>query len=321
MARQKYPLALLALAVGAFQTSALRANRTADGTRAGTDGARPAHRRRPPPKRPLPPAPAPSEPPATAPAAAPAAPTAPPAPAPAAANEAAATVFPPPVQRPPAPVRVKPQLITVGMHPAAVDFGAEADLVSSIAGEKPEPQSRRWNYKLRGFFRAPARVGIGPRAGTDEGNQLHSPPRMVGYTSDEWTYIGVAPVTDGSDPTDRAEQARRRHRHHRGQHVLRRGLSAPRPDGRLLASLRHAEGSRCSSEPRAVSPERSARFRNASERRDRTKRAPATTARTSSAARTLRVNRSSSTTISPTTWSSCSSKASARKSSPSRSFR
>jgi hypothetical protein len=88
---------------------------------------------------------------------------------------------------------VKPQLITVGMHPAAVDFGSEADMVSSIAGEKPEPQSRRWNYKLRGFFRAPARVGIGPRAGTTEGSQLHSPPRMVGFTSDEWTYIGVAP--------------------------------------------------------------------------------------------------------------------------------
>jgi hypothetical protein len=88
---------------------------------------------------------------------------------------------------------VKPQQTTVGMHPAAVDFGAEADLVSSIAGEKPEPQSRRWNYKLRGFFRAPARVGIGPRAGTTEGSQLHSPPRMVGFTSDEWEYIGVAP--------------------------------------------------------------------------------------------------------------------------------
>jgi hypothetical protein len=92
------------------------------------------------------------------------------------------------------PVRVKPQLTTVGMHPAAVDFGAEADLVSSIAGAKAEPQSRRWNYKLRGFFRAPARVGIGPRAGTDDGNQLHSPPRMVGFTSDEWSYIGVAPA-------------------------------------------------------------------------------------------------------------------------------
>jgi hypothetical protein len=186
MARQKYPLALLALTVGALPTSAFA--QTAPPTEPAPAPTTPA------PEAPAPtePAPAPSEPPATAPAA-PAAPTEP-APAPAADAPKAPTVFPPPVQRPPLPVRVKPQLITVGMHPAAVDFGSEADLVSSIAGEKPEPQSRRWNYKLRGFFRAPARVGIGPRAGEDDGNQLHSPPRMVGFTSDEWTYIGVAPA-------------------------------------------------------------------------------------------------------------------------------
>jgi hypothetical protein len=191
MARQKYPLVLLALAVGGWQTSALAQTPTPEQPAptpapapppTGTEPAAPS-------------APAPAEPPATAPAA-PAAPTTPAAPEtpPAAAEkEKSPTVFPAPVQRPPTPTRVKPQLITVGMHPAAVDFGAEADMVSSIAGEKPEPQSRRWNYKLRGFFRAPARVGIGPRAGTSEGSQLHSPPRMVGYTSDEWTYIGIAP--------------------------------------------------------------------------------------------------------------------------------
>src|SRR5262245_20975656 len=165
MARQKYPLVLLALAVGGWQTSALAQ------TPAPEQPAPPAPAPGTPPAAPAPdaPAPAPTEPPATAPAA--------PEPAPAPEDETPArvedkekspTVFPAPVQRPPTPTRVKPQLITVGMHPAAVDFGAEADMVSSIAGEKPEPQSRRWNYKLRGYFRAPARVGIGPRAGTSE---------------------------------------------------------------------------------------------------------------------------------------------------------
>jgi hypothetical protein len=195
MARQKYPLALFALTVGAYSTPAL-----AQTAPPGEPAPAPA----PAPTTPAPADPAPTTPEAPS-TAAPAREEASPEPDPvegvnrddptedAPTDEKSPTVFPPPVQRPPTPVRVKPQLTTVGMHPTMVDFGAEADLVSSIAGEKPEPQSRRWNYKLRGYFRAPARVGIGPRAGTDEGSQLHSPPRMVGYTSDEWQYIGVAP--------------------------------------------------------------------------------------------------------------------------------
>jgi hypothetical protein len=187
MARQKYPLVVLALAAVGYQTSAFA--------------------QAPAPEPPAPPAPAPpaapTPPAAPAPDAAPAPPTTepstPPAPEkdspepapvegvikddPTEDQDKPPTVFPPPVQRPPVPTRVKPQLITVGMHPAAVDFGAEADIVSSIAGEKPEPQSRRWNYKLRGFFRAPARVGIGPKAGSPEGSQVHRPPRLVGFTS------------------------------------------------------------------------------------------------------------------------------------------
>jgi hypothetical protein len=201
MARQKYPLVLLALAVGGLQTPALaqppapaQPAPPAPAPAPAPPAAAPAPAAPPAAPAPAAPAPAPTEPPATAPAA-PEQPAAPEAETPmqAAETEKSPTVFPAPVQRPPTPTRVKPQLITVGMHPAAVDFGAEADMVSSIAGEKPEPQSRRWNYKLRGFFRAPARVGIGPRAGTSEGSQLHSPPRMVGATSDEWQYIGIAP--------------------------------------------------------------------------------------------------------------------------------
>jgi hypothetical protein len=204
MTRPKHPLALIALAVGWHASAQAQ-------TPTPPPPAQPAPAA---PAAPAPTAPAPAAPAAPAPSAAPTAPApsaAPaPAPTPAPGTESAApgaptveatpapdtktpTVFPPPVPRPPTPQRAKPQAITVGMHPAAVDFGAEADLVSSICGPKPEPQSRRWNYKLRGFFRAPARVGIGPKAGSTEGSQLHAPPRMVGATSDEWTYIGIAP--------------------------------------------------------------------------------------------------------------------------------
>jgi hypothetical protein len=107
------------------------------------------------------------------------------------------TVFPPPQTRAPKPKRSKPQQFTVGMDPAAADFGAEADIVSSIGAEKAPLLNRRWNYTLRGFFRAPARVGIGPETGSTDGMQLHSPPRMVGRTDSEWNYIGVAPAPIG----------------------------------------------------------------------------------------------------------------------------
>jgi hypothetical protein len=112
-------------------------------------------------------------------------------------HKAVNTVFPPPVDRPAAPKREKLQVTSVGMRLGAVDFGAEADIVSSVGRLKPPPDNRRWAYALRGFFRAPMRVGIGPETGKTTGSQLHSPPRMVGFGSDEWNYINVAPGATG----------------------------------------------------------------------------------------------------------------------------
>ncbi|HVY29987.1 MAG TPA: hypothetical protein VHB79_25695 [Polyangiaceae bacterium] len=112
-------------------------------------------------------------------------------------HRAVNAVFPPPVDRPGTPKREKLQLTSVGMRLGAVDFGAEADIVSSVGRLKPPPDNRRWSYALRGFFRAPARVGIGPETGSTKGNQLHSPPRIVGMERDEWTYINVAPGATG----------------------------------------------------------------------------------------------------------------------------
>jgi hypothetical protein len=107
------------------------------------------------------------------------------------------SVFPPPVNRAPPPKREKAQAVTIGMHPAAVDFGAEADVVSSVGRPKAPADNRRWTYALRGFLRAPMRIGIGPETGSDSGSQLHSPPRIVGFGSNEWNYIGVAPGAKG----------------------------------------------------------------------------------------------------------------------------
>ncbi|HEV8247061.1 MAG TPA: hypothetical protein VGP93_14890 [Polyangiaceae bacterium] len=83
------------------------------------------------------------------------------------------------------------------MDLGAVDFGAEADIVSSVGRPKAPPDNKRWTYALRGFLRAPMRIGIGPETGSTSGSQLHSPPRIVGFWSDEWTYINVAPGATG----------------------------------------------------------------------------------------------------------------------------
>src|SRR5262249_1174673 len=93
--------------------------------------------------------------------------------------------------------REKLQVTSVGMRLGAVDFGAEADIVSSVGRLKPPPDNRRWSYALRGFFRAPARVGIGPETGSSQGQQLHSPPAITGLERDEWSYINVAPGATG----------------------------------------------------------------------------------------------------------------------------
>ena len=106
-------------------------------------------------------------------------------------------VFPPPVDRPPVPKREKLQVTSVGMRLGAVDFGAEADIVSSVGRLKPPPDNRRWSYALRGFFRAPMRIGIGPETGKTNGSQLHSPPRITGLNSDEWSYLNIAPGATG----------------------------------------------------------------------------------------------------------------------------
>jgi hypothetical protein len=82
---------------------------------------------------------------------------------------------------------------TVGMQPPDPDFGSEADLVSTADEDAPPARPKKWVYSLKGFLRAPMRVGIGPRQDGSPGDQLHSPPRIPGLDSDDWNYVGLAP--------------------------------------------------------------------------------------------------------------------------------
>jgi hypothetical protein len=80
------------------------------------------------------------------------------------------------------------------MEPPDPDFGSEADLVSSADEESIGARPKKWVYTLKGFLRAPMSVGIGPRNDGEPGDQLHSPPRIIGRQSDDWNYVGLAPA-------------------------------------------------------------------------------------------------------------------------------
>jgi|GEM_PF-6076598 len=89
--------------------------------------------------------------------------------------------------------RTKPLMTTIGMDPVQPDFGAEADMVSTIGAETNALPPKKWNRSAHGFFRAPMLVGLGPKNDGSEGAEIHSPPRVVGRTSDQWEYIGLTP--------------------------------------------------------------------------------------------------------------------------------
>jgi hypothetical protein len=90
--------------------------------------------------------------------------------------------------------RTKPLQSTVGLQPTAPDFGGEADLISSADDDTINVRPKKWTYSLRGFLRAPMRIGIGPLYTGADANELHSPPRIPGASStDDWNYIGLAP--------------------------------------------------------------------------------------------------------------------------------
>jgi hypothetical protein len=174
----------VALVAAGWSTSRARAQNDTAGADAGApppppapapEGGEPSTGTSPPPSQPMPPVPSPEE-------ALPAPPVIPIAPLPKA-----------PVRR-----RARPLATTVGMLPTAPDFGSEADMVSTADVDTTGAPPKKWTYSLRGFLRAPMRVGYGPRNDGMPGNQLHSPPRIVGFSTDDWQYIGLAPAPTAS---------------------------------------------------------------------------------------------------------------------------
>lgn len=119
--------------------------------------------------------------------------------APAASTAPALPALPPrgaskPIELP----RQKSLKATIGMDPVQPDFGAEADLISTIGDADEALPPKKWNRSVHAFFRAPMAIGVGPRNDGTEGSELHSPPRVPGRTSNQWDYIGLTPSPTGT---------------------------------------------------------------------------------------------------------------------------
>jgi hypothetical protein len=121
--------------------------------------------------------------------------------------------FPAPVYQEPSARRTKPLRISIGLLPTASDLGSEADLVSTADNDAAITESlKKWTFSLKGYIRAPVRIGWGPSChdrsdlnanrlcstGETPHTELHSPPRMVGFSSGDWEYVGLAPNTSSS---------------------------------------------------------------------------------------------------------------------------
>jgi hypothetical protein len=151
-----------------------------------------------------------AEPSAVAPPAAPAPPT-PNADGGAAAQAPEAPPFAPPVYQEAPTRRTKPLRTSIGLLPTASDLGSEADLVSTADNDAAITEGlKKWTFSLKGYIRAPMRIGWGPSCATGPNvarscvgsekprTELHSPPRMVGFSSGDWGYVGLAPNTSAS---------------------------------------------------------------------------------------------------------------------------
>jgi hypothetical protein len=120
--------------------------------------------------------------------------------------------FAAPVYEEPPARRTKPLRMSIGLLPTASDLGSEADLVSTADNDAAITESlKKWSFSLKGYIRAPMRLGWGPScaqnnrdairlcsAGESPRTELHSPPRMIGFSSGDWTYVGLAPNASSS---------------------------------------------------------------------------------------------------------------------------
>jgi hypothetical protein len=126
---------------------------------------------------------------------------------PAAADTIPSLEAPPPLPElpalPDAPLppakRMKSLRITTGAAPTAVDLGSEADITAGGGrGEgygvedATDSVNKGWWYSLKGYVRTPMRLSLGPRNDATPGLELHSPPRVPGQGSGDWTYLAIA---------------------------------------------------------------------------------------------------------------------------------
>ena len=116
------------------------------------------------------------------------------------------------IELPPRPegsrrLRAKLLKMTVGVPPSTGDLGSEADTLNPdvTIGEdvRAFALNENWSFVLKGYLRAPMRVGYGQSDVSDANdrsgpNEFHSMPRMVGLSSSNWAYINIAPNPTGS---------------------------------------------------------------------------------------------------------------------------
>jgi len=101
-------------------------------------------------------------------------------------------------EAPPPPARrMKSLRISTGAAPTAVDLGSEVAINEVGRGDNynddaTESVNKGWWFSLKGYVRMPMRIGLGPRDDRQPGLQLHSPPRVPGQNSSDWTYLALA---------------------------------------------------------------------------------------------------------------------------------
>lgn len=89
--------------------------------------------------------------------------------------------------------RAKSLQTSVGLPPASLDLGSEADILGVRDQREMAAMLERWSFSMKASLRAPLRIGFGRRNDGQEGTEMHALPRIVGLGSGDWNYVGLAP--------------------------------------------------------------------------------------------------------------------------------
>lgn len=89
--------------------------------------------------------------------------------------------------------RAKSLQVSVGLPPASLDLGSEADILGVRDQREMAAMLERWSFSMKASLRAPMRIGFGRRNDGQSGTEMHALPRIVGLGSGDWNYVGLAP--------------------------------------------------------------------------------------------------------------------------------